>query len=34
MEFVVSLAIWAVGIAAYWLIMRYVILYKPEEQPA
>jgi Ni/Fe-hydrogenase subunit HybB-like protein len=34
MEFVISLAIWSAGIAAYWLIMRYVILYEPEEQPA
>jgi Ni/Fe-hydrogenase subunit HybB-like protein len=32
MEFVLSLGIWSAGIAAYWLIMRYVVLYEPEEQ--
>ena len=33
MEFAISLAIWSAGIAAYWFIMRYVVFYKPEEQP-
>ena len=31
MEFVITLGIWSAGIAAYWFIMRNVVLQNPDE---